>query len=150
MKRIIIILSLFLLSGCASVKVPGYIRDENPYKKKFYANFDDTLKITVRTLRDFGWDVEKTTNPSVFERSQVPDVKEKQVLLFTNIRSTSMFLGSRYARLNVYIRSISNNISEVEIRCITLNSVVLKSFTSYKKDAAVERMFKHIEEQLNK
>lgn len=149
MKKIFLILIMIFLTGCASVNIPKYIVDENPYKKKFYSEFETTLKVTVSTLKDFGWEVEEITKPSVFERAKDLGVENQQVLLFTNIRETSMFLGSRFARLNVYVRSGTDNISEVEIRCITVNSVVYNKFTSYKKDSAVERIFDKIQEHLD-
>ena len=149
MKKFVLILMMFALSGCASVNIPNYIRDENPYKKKYYSEFETALKVTVNTLNDFGWEVGEITKPSVFERTKESEDENRQVLLFTKIRKTSMFLGSRFAKMNIYVRSGSDNITEVEIRCITVNSVVFNKFTSYKKDRAVERIFEHIQERLD-
>ncbi|MBU1995567.1 MAG: hypothetical protein KKF78_00255 [Candidatus Omnitrophica bacterium] len=149
MKKIILILMVFVLCGCATVNIPNYIKDENPYKQKLYAEFDTTLKATVNTLNDFGWEVEEITKPSVFEITKEANKESQQVLLFTKVRQTAMFLGSRFTKMNVYVRSGSDNVTEVEIRCFTFNSVVFNKFTSYKKDRAVEKIFKHIQERLN-
>ncbi|HBG60955.1 MAG: hypothetical protein A2Y03_10825 [Omnitrophica WOR_2 bacterium GWF2_38_59] len=149
MKNLNLILIVLFLSGCATVNIPNYIVDENPYKQKLYASFDTALNATVNTLKDAGWEVEEITKPSVFERSKDSIQGSQEVLLFTKIRETSMFLGSSFSRMNVYVRSGTDNVSEVEIRCITVNSVVFNKFTSYKKDRAVEKIFKHIQERLN-
>ena len=140
---------ILVLSGCASIEVPNYIQDKNPYKQKYYADFEKVLKITVQTLDDFGWKVGETTKPSIYERTEMDQRENKQVLLFTRTRETSFFLGSRFAKMNVYVRSGDENVSEVEIRVITVNSIGFKKFTSYKKDSAIKRIFEDIQRRLN-
>ena len=43
-----------------------YLKDEFPYKKKFYAGYDETLAATTDALKDLGWQIAETAHPSVF------------------------------------------------------------------------------------
>ena len=149
MKKILSSFLLLTLVGCASIHIPNYIQDKNPYKRTFYAQYNEVRETTVQALKKFGWTIEKETEPSLFERQRGSGGDERQILLFTKIRETSLFVGSRYARINVYLRAAANNETEVEIRYLTVTSAMFKSFNSYKNDRAVERIFKHIEEGLN-
>ena len=140
------ILVLFFLMGCASTNIPSYIQDKYPYKRTFYADFDKVYKATAQTLLKYGWTVTGTSDPSVFERSSsTDDSQNKQILIFTDIRQTSLFFGTRYARINAYIRTQSDHSTEVEIRYLTISSMSFKNFYNYRKDKLIERMFKHIE-----
>ena len=148
MKKIFLGLLLVILAGCATIEIPQYIQDRNPYQKTFYNDFDKTLEAVRQALNDLGWTIEKETQPSVYERNRLLEEEGGQaILLFTDVRRTSFFLGSRYARLNIYLRG-SDRVSDVEIRYLTLNSLAIKTFRQYKNDAAVERIFHKIEENL--
>ena len=145
-----LLISLFLsCTGCASVTIPNYIQDKNPYKQVFYASFDKTRETVVKTLEDSGWVIEKEAKPALFERERDLESDNKQTLIFTKVRQISFFLGSRYTRINAYVHEMANSEIEVEIRYIVVTSMVFKSFYGYKKDQAVERIFNKIEENLH-
>ena len=67
MRKMIWILLLLMCAGCVTVKVPKYLKDEFPYKKKFYASFEDALTATQRALKEAGWHVSDISSPTVFE-----------------------------------------------------------------------------------
>ena len=146
MKKFILFLAIFLV-GCTSVNIPNYIPDKYPYKKTIYGDYGKVLKATEQALDEFGWAITSRADPSVFERSASDDQHlTKQTLIFTKVRETSLVVGSRYARLNAYVRSTDDKSCEVEIRYVTISSTSVKNFYNYRKDHLIERMFKRIEE----
>lgn len=149
MKKFLYIFLALVLTGCASITIPNYIQDKNPYKRTLYAPFDKVREVTIQTFEDFGWAVEKESKPALFERERESGNGGKQTLLFSKIRQTSFFVGSRYSRLNVYLREMASNKTEVEIRYLTVTSVLFKSFYGYKNDRSIERIFRRIEEKLD-
>jgi hypothetical protein len=142
-KLIIWSLALFLF-GCVTVKVPKYLQEEFPYRQDFYANFDQTYNATIGALKELGWKITETTSPAVFNPQE--SGKQKQVLIFTEIKQTPLFLASAYASLNAYLREIDNQYTEVEIRYI----LVMPFFKSYQNDALVDKIFDKIKENLKK
>jgi hypothetical protein len=149
MKNILSVFLLVTLVGCATVTIPNYIQDDNPYKRTFYADFDKVRQTTVQTLEEMGWVLDKESDPSVFEQGRSSQVSGQQTLLFTKIRQTSFFVATRYSRLNVYIQTAEeNNATEVEVRFLTVTSFTFKNFKDYKHDKAVERIYKHMDEKL--
>ena len=137
------------LAGCASVSISQYIQDKNPYTKKFYNSYKATFQATEQMLRDLGWEIEKQTDPSLYEHSGEDSVNSlTKVLIFTKIRQTALFLGSRYSLVNIYLRSSSEDVTEVEIRYLAVDSTFFKNFYHYKNDKIVERMFHHLEDLL--
>ena len=149
MRKVLYVFLLLMFTGCASIIIPNYIQDKNPYKRTFYADFNKVREVTVKTFDDLGWTIEKESEPALFEREREPEDGSKQTLLFTEIREVSFFLGSRYTRLNTYLRETTDNETEVEIRYLTVTSVLFKSFYGYKSDRAVDRIFEDIESRLN-
>ena len=146
MKKLILLTLLMFLCGCASVDVPKYIKDDHPYKKTVYADFDEVFQATVKILKEFGWEVSGTSDPSVFERTASGgDPQQKQILIFSKVRQMSLVLGSRYARINVYIRGKADSETEIEFRYVNVSSVFVKDFYNYRKDHLVDRMLQHIE-----
>lgn len=148
MKNNFLIFFCFLLIGCTTTNIPSYIQNKNPYEKEFYADFDAVFKAAQESLKELGWEIVKTSDPSEYERFPVVENAGRQTLLFTEVRQTSMFIGSRYARINVYLREVSENSTTMEIRYLTVTSLVFKNFTNYKNDAAVTRLFDYIEKKL--
>lgn len=145
-KRILFWISVFTVMGCASVTIPNYIRDEHPYHKKFYAPFDTVLEAAVHALEDSGWQVTKRTDPSVFERNKDAGTSGvQQILLFTDVRQMPLFVGTRYARMNIYLQSTAENTTEIELRYLTITSVSLKNFQNYRNDRFAEKFFARIE-----
>ena len=150
MKKFFFSIFLFLLViGCSSTNIPNYVKDKHPYKKVFYADFDKAVNATKETVEELGWIVTKSTDPGVYEQSRSTESEDaRQVLLFTEVRQTALFLGSRFAKMNIFLRSISKNETEIEIRYLTVTSVTFKDVYSYRKDSFVNKVFKLIDEKL--
>ena len=150
MKKFWIFFLLIWCVGCMTVKIPKYLKDEFPYKHKFYASFDDTLDATIQALNDSGWKVADTSHPAVFEQGIArSDVENKQILLFTDVRQTPLLLSSRYMSLNVYIFS-SDETTDVEVRYMAVTPVLFRSAETYKNDPVVNKVFDRIETILEK
>ncbi len=150
-KKLLGVLMLLTLVGCATIAIPKYLQSEKPYKKTFYARFEDVLPATIRTLEADGWKIVERADPDVYEMRAGEDIHQgKQILLITNIRKLPVFVASRYARLNVYVTAGVENSTEVEIRYLTVNSVTFKTFRDYTHDQKVERLFKKIDDNIKK
>lgn len=146
MRKFVLIILVFL-TGCTTAQIPQYLQADHPYMRRFYADFEQTQAAINQALTDLGWEIEKTTDPLVYEESVVNNLDGQKVLIMTKIRQTPLFLGTRYAKMNIYIRS-KNKISEVEIRYYTVTSLPLRNLDSYRNDSAAERILKHIGEVL--
>lgn len=149
MKKILLVLLLLSFAGCASITIPNYIQDKNPYEKIFYAQFDQVRTAITKTFEASGWTIEKESEPALFERERDLEGGDEQTLIFTDVRQISFFVGSRYIRVNAYVHGIANNETEVEIRYLTVTSIMFKEFYGYKNDRAVEHIFSKIEKNLN-
>ena len=148
-KNVPSILLLFALAGCASINVPNYVKDENPYKRLYYAPFAKVKDATERVLRNSGWVISQESDPALFELERsVGEGSGQQTLIFTEIRQFSFFFGSRYARLNAFLRSLPDGATEVEIRYLAITATFLKKFYRYKNDKTVKSMFSQIEKAL--
>ena len=148
MRRYFLLLVL-LFFGCTTTTIPVYLPSKKPYVKRFYVNYDAALSAIEQTLKDLGWQVEKKLDPAVYEQLRASDLDEKQILVITKIRQISFVIGTRYARMNIYLRS-KKSISEIEIRYLTLSSLTLKSLKDYSNDSEVKRIWGKLEEILNK
>jgi len=151
MKRAITVIGCFLFLncvGCVTVKIPKYLKSENPYRKEFFASYKDTLDATKKTLDVLGWEITDTVHPSLFEQGADFDEKEnRQVLIFTEARQTPLFLSSRYITLNVYVWPLDNS-TNVEIRSFSVTPVLFNNIESYKNDSIVNKIFNQIEKEL--
>ena len=149
LKKFVILFFLSLyLTGCASIFLPTYLQDKNPYTRRFYANYDESLQALNQTLKDLGWESEKAIDPLVYERQHATDLDEQQTLILTKTRQTPMFLGTRYARMNIYLRA-KKGISEIEIRYLTTTDLFFRGLKSYRNDSAVNRIITHLEKLLH-
>jgi hypothetical protein len=149
MKKLFGCFLLLTFIGCASITIPSYIQDKNPYQKTFYAPFDDFYKITMDVFREAGWMIEKEYEPTLFERERDLGGDRKQTLLFTEIRQSYFFIGSGYSRMNVFLREKSSNETEIEIRYVKVTSMMFKCFYGYRNDSMIDRIFKGLEERLD-
>jgi hypothetical protein len=141
MKKLLLVFAAVILVGCTTAQIPQYLQDKKPYIQRFYADYEDTLEVTHEALKQLGWKVEQTADPHVFEQQGATnDLNEKQILIFTEVRQTPLFVGTRYAKMNIFIRS-KGKLSEVEIRYLTVNSLPLKNFQSYQNKSAADRVF---------
>ena len=147
MKKAYWALTFIFFMGCTTATIPSYLPDNQPYTMRFYADYERTLETISQSLKDLGWKIEKTTNPIIYEQNLIETVNQQQALIITEVRQTPMVVGTRYARLNVFLRS-QENVSDVEIRYLTITSLPLKSIRSYENKGAVERIFGHIKESL--
>ena len=135
----------FLISGCATVDIPNYIQDKSPYKQTFYAGFDQVVDATSKTLTKYGWTVANKYDPTVFEQNkELKQADAKQIMLSTDVRQTAFFVGTRYARINAYIRTVDSSSTEVEIRYLTETSMPVKTFKNYKNDRSVKNILNDI------
>jgi hypothetical protein len=142
---------LFLLvfcMGCTATNIPAYLKDTKPYTKRFYAAYDQTLESTKQALEDMGWKIERTVDPLVYEQSRATDLDERQVLIFTQVRQMPMFVATRYAKMNIFVRG-KGGISEVEIRYLTVTSTPVKTMETYQNAPEAERIFERISELVN-
>ena len=147
-KNFLLIFLFLSTAGCATVSVPNYIYDKHPYKKEFYGQFNEILDAVKGVLKDHGWEISKTTDPSVYEQGKSNETADNKALLITEIRQTSFFFGSSYSRLNVFLRPGTDKRTEVEFRYLAVNSFPIKAFNSYRKDKLIDRFFKDLDERL--
>lgn len=131
------------LVGCSSTAIPMYLLDKHPYTERFYATFDQSKAAVEQTLTDLGWQIETQSDPAVYEQSRASDPEAEQILIITQVRVTSVGVGSRYARVNVFI-SAKEDISEIEIRYLTISDLPVKDIRDYRNDSAVNRLFGRI------
>ena len=148
-KNISYLMMMVLLSGCTTVSIPNYIQDKNPYKRVYYADFEDVLKTTTKALENYGWVVTNKYDPTVFEQTkELSSPQAKQLMLTTDVRQTPLVVGTRYARINAYVRTVDEKSTEVEMRYVTVNSLPFKSFNSYRNDRAIKHLLDSIGEIL--
>ncbi|MFZ5800274.1 MAG: hypothetical protein ACOY3D_02715 [Candidatus Omnitrophota bacterium] len=146
MKRAGLVWLILLIAGCVTVKVPKYINQDFPYRQDFAAGFDETFNATSRVLKELGWKITETANPASFDPTSAD--KRKQVLIFTEIRQTPMFLSTSYASLNVYLREMGIDRTQVEVRYLYVLPLPLRDHKNYQNDALVKKIFNKINERL--
>ena len=147
-KIALLILFIFFLAGCTSLQFPAYIQDKNPYTQKFYAGHDEVVTAVKKSLTDLGWQVDGTADPTTYEQQRVPEPDSEDVLIYTQVRQTPMFVWTAYRRVNVIVHSKSNT-SDVEIRYSKVNAFPFKQFKGYRNDKLAKRIFQHITDDLN-
>ncbi|MBF0521577.1 MAG: hypothetical protein HQL24_00820 [Candidatus Omnitrophica bacterium] len=148
-KKILYALMILCLTGCATVSIPRYIKDDYPYKEKISADYDSVLKAAHQALKDLHWTVGGESEPAVFEESKdIQDPNNKQVMLFTEIRQSSMFLWTHYSRINVFLRGYKDEFTEVEIRYLGTTSVMFMKFAGYHNDRLAKKLLAKIKKNL--
>ena len=144
---------LFILSvittGCSSVQIPQYIPDEAPYKKTFYAPYDNVMSATKKALDRLGWTISQVTNPAIYEANKDFENFSKQALIFTEIKQYSRIFFTKYVKINVYLIS-QNEGTDIEVRYMKINSYPFKSFKSYKNASLAKKLFQRISRDLEK
>lgn len=139
----------FSVAACSSIQLPSYIKDQHPYSYKIYAPYGETLTATRDALAEQGWQIQSVSDPTIFEHNKATyDPTVKQVLLITKIKNLPLFLGTRYARMNVYLTSSGDKATDLEIRYLTVNSILFGSFNNYKHPIAVENLHENIQQRL--
>lgn len=138
-----------LLTGCSTVVVPKYIRDEHPYEKVLYSDYEGALAAVREVLTARGWEIAETADPAVYEyHKALASAGRRQVLLFTNVRTGAYIFGTRYHRVNVYLREITTQTTSLEVRYMTVSSIPFRTFYNYRKDKAAGKLISVIEQGL--
>jgi len=148
LKNIWHLLWLLPLCGCANISVPNYVKDVHPYKRLFYVPFEDVRDAAERTLGDFGWTIARESDPALFEMDRTSGHGGPQTLMFTEIRQTSFFIGSKYTRLNAFLRVLPDGATEVEMRYLGVSNIVFRKSYDYRNDKAMRRILDKIEEKV--
>lgn len=142
-------LLILMCAGCVSVQIPQYLQDKHPYKREYFASYDETLAAVKKVLKNNEWKIASTADPVVFEAAHNKGSKDKRILLFTESRQTSMFLFSRYSQLNIYVRALMNA-TEVEIRYAAVVPVPFKQFRTHRNDSFVHKLLDQIADCVDK
>ena len=146
--RFLILSFLFLLSGCASVPMSGYIsRIDHPYDRKIYAGFEKVVSATMFVLKNKGLAIDSEVDPSIYERDDRYDNNGyRNLLIITDVKKHSLHLTSTY--LNVFIHSIGNT-CDVEIRYEAQTSLI-RQFTSARNDRMAQDILDAVEEEASR
>lgn len=148
-KKFCLVLAVLLFTGCATVNIPGYIKDDHPHTHLIYADFDTAVAAVKLALNDMGWEVVEETDPTVYEHSAVQEEGGREILLFTDIKENRFVVGTKYRRINVYLRSTSKpKETEMELRYIAIRSVAFMKSRKYKHPKAAARIFKAVDDNL--
>ena len=150
MRKIGLVILLAVCAGCVSVQIPQYLQDKHPYKREYFAGYDETLAAVKKVLKNAEWKITSTADPLIFEATAPNKSSENQrILLFTENKQTSMFLFSSYSQLNIYVRALKNS-TEVEIRYEAILPLPFKQFRSFRNDSFVNKLLNQIADQLDK
>jgi hypothetical protein len=134
------------LIGCTSTQIPVYLKDRKPSAQRFYADHQRVVAASKQALTDLGWMIENEMEPQVFEVDPERQVKES-ILLVTEIRETRFFLGTRYARMNIFVNS-SGEVSEVEMRYVVISDVAFLKSKAYGNRKIASRFFELVKKNL--
>lgn len=149
MKKIfILVLVVFIVSGCVSISIPQYISKQSEYKQKFYADFEEVFNAALAALHDLKWEVAGTANPMMYEETVSYDPNSQQMLIFTETKQSLMLLFSRYNRLNILARSMADSV-EIEVRFEAMTAYPFHTAHNYKNDRLAEKIFNRISGHLN-
>jgi hypothetical protein len=145
--RYLILFPIFILAGCASVQMPGYIsRVDHPYDRKIYAGFEKVVSSTMFVLKNKGWTIMNGVEPSIYERDDRYDNNGYQnLLIITNIKKQFLHLTSTH--LNVFIHSIGNT-CDVQIR-YEAQTPLIKQFISVRNDRLAQGILDAVEQETN-
>jgi hypothetical protein len=146
--RYLILLLIFVLSGCASVQTPGYIsRADHPYDRKYYASYEKVVSSIVYVLKNKGWSIDSEADPAIYERDDRYDNPDYQnLLIMTGVRKNLLHMTS--ITLNVLVHSIGNT-CDVEIRYEAQTSLI-RQFISVRNDQLVQDILDAIEEEVSR
>ena len=145
------VLLLVVIMGCVTLEMPKYLEEEFQYRKNFDANFNATFAASVNALESLGWKVAETESLPVFKSGAIDESsQEYTALIFTEIKQRSLFIFSTYLTLNVYVRSIDENSSEVEIRYLSITAFppFFKEKRIDRNDGLVNKIYRKIDKYL--
>lgn len=137
------------LVGCGTVNVPNYIKDTHPHTHLIYGNFDQALSAVTQSLNKHGWAVVEQKDPTVYEHSPVQDEGGREILLFSDIKQVSSVMGTKYQRINIYLRSTSRpKETEMELRFISIGSYAGAKTKKYKHPDKAQMIFASVDQFL--
>ncbi|MBF0484660.1 MAG: hypothetical protein HQL25_08170 [Candidatus Omnitrophica bacterium] len=149
LKKWLIIMCAIFVAGCSTAQVPKYLQAKKPYIKRFYGSYDQVVEAVRLALKETGWTIEKEVPPTIYEYSTESEFGDKrQILILTNVNETPYFIGTRYSRINVYVREGSSDQTEVELRYLKVHSFSFKGFYRYGKRTFSQKFFDSIEKTL--
>lgn len=148
MRKILPLISLIFIVGCTSLQIPAYVPDKHPYTQRFYGNHQEVVEAAKKSLHDIGWQVEGTADPLTYEQARLPEAGSDNILLFSQVRQTPMFLWTTYRRVNVAINS-KDKVSDVEVRYTKINLFPFKQFKSFRNDKLAKRIFQRLTDHLS-
>ena len=148
--RYLILSLIFILAGCASVQMPGYIgRIDHPYERKIYGSLDKVVSSTMFVLKNKGWPIIDEIDPSIYERDDRYDNNGYQnLLIMTDVRKQYRVLYSTSMHLNVFIHSIGNA-CDMEIR-YEARTPLIKQFISVRNDRVAQGILDAIEQEVSR
>jgi hypothetical protein len=144
---VLLIAGLLGLWGCTQRVLPSYIHDKYPYIRRFHASYEEALTATRQILAESGWVVEQELNPVVYEHRVEGDLDEQCLMIITEEKNLSRWLGKRKARMNLFLQS-KGRVSELEIRIIYKKSFRLWSAWGYRQDKLINKIFARAQELL--
>jgi hypothetical protein len=151
MKRNLYLLISIFLIGCSTINVPPYIQDKHPYTKTLLSNYNKTLLTTKKVLEDEGWKITKNVDPATYEKVREIDYPgAKQTLIFAQTVHKSWVGTGKYAQMNIYLRTVDEANTEIEIRYLVVKDAFIKSFYQYRNDKLVDNLIEKINQQLKK
>ena len=146
-KFIVAVLCLLACVGCTNIKVTPYVADIHPYRKTFYARFDEAVSAVKAALHESHWTVMDEVDPTIYERTKATS-ENQEVLIFTKTKSSFFLFGNRYKRINVYVVTTPPNQTEIEVRYQKITSLPFKKFYAYKNDRLTGKILRSIEKHL--
>ena len=152
MKNIFYFVILTTLAGCSTANIsPLYIQDKHPYVKTIVSNYNKTLLITKKVLEIEGWKIVKEADPTVYEKGRELDVPNaKQTLIFAQTFKKSWVGTGKLAQINIYLRTIDELNTEIEVRYLVVKNAVVTSFYGYRNDRLIDTLIEKINQQLKK
>lgn len=151
MKYFLFLFLLAIATSCSTVNVPPYIQDKHPYTKTLQSNYNKVLLTTKKILAQEKWTITKEADPTVYEKGKELDVSNaKQTLIFARTVEKSLVGTGKYAQLNVYLRTVDEINTEIEIRYLVVNSALVKEFYDYRNDKLINNLIEKINQQLKK
>ncbi len=149
MKSLICLLILITLTGCSVVNVSPYIQDKHPYTKTLLSNYNKILLVTKKTLEVEGWKIVKEADPAIYEKGRELDVSNaKQTLIFAQTFKPSWVGGGKIAQMNIYLRTIDELNTEIEIRYLVVKRALITNLYGYRNDKLINRLIEKINQQL--
>lgn len=147
MKKVLALFLLSALIGCASVHTPSYVPEIKPFSQRFYADHQRVASAVRQTFAELGWDIKEEISPDVFEVDPKRQQKENS-LIISEVIPTHLIIGTRYTRVNVYVRSTKEE-SDVELRYMVINSYGFFKPKTYGSESLAKRFFELVQKSLD-